>query len=625
MCGIFGWVLPSSRALDQESLVRLTDLLKHRGPDSAGYRLEEVEGGRWQVGLGHRRLAIIDLSPAGAQPMTDATGRLIIFNGEIYNYIELREELKQHQAHFSTNSDTEVLLRGLEVWGLDVLPKLRGMFAFACWDPKERELIIARDPFGKKPLYMAELPGGGLAFGSELHAIAAFPGIDRSFDWDALPEYLVHRYVPGPNTFFQSIKKLGPGHAAVWRNGSLSVKRYYTPPFSNGAPKPLSMAEAVNRFSDELKQSVRLRLRSDAPFGAFLSGGLDSATIVGLMSRELDAPVSTFSAGFQESEHSELPFARLVARHFKTDHEEIVVPSSAVFDLLPEAVSHRGAPVSEPSDIPILLLARQAARKVKMVLTGEGSDELLGGYPKHKFEPWIAQYQTLMPAALHDHVTAPLVGRLPYAGRRAATVMRALSQRDPASRMAVWFGAMSPDEADSFLARPRVRRPLDPFPFSGQGTALKRTLFFDQTSWLPDNLLERGDRMMMAAGLEGRMPFMDTHLAQVVASFPDSILLGAKGGKAVLRHAVRSMLPAEVLERRKVGFRVPVDQWFRTTLREYLHDHLLGPDSQVRAICDRARLAKTLDEHSSGSRNHEKLLWALLNLEIFMGVFKPSL
>ena len=343
------------------------------------------------------------------------------------------------------------------------------------------------------------------------------------------------------------------------------------------------------------------------------------------MSQELDAPVSTFSAGFEESKHSELPFARLVAKHFNTDHEEIVVPSSAVFDLLPDAVSHRGAPVSEPSDIPILLLARQAAKKVKMVLTGEGSDELLGGYPKHKFEPWIAQYQALMPAALHDRVTAPLVGRLPYAGRRAATVMRALAQRDPGSRMAVWFGAMSPEEADSFLAHPTARRPLDPFPFSGKGSALKRTLFFDQTSWLPDNLLERGDRMMMAAGLEGRMPFMDTELAKTVASFPDSILLGAKGGKAVLRQAVRSMLPAAVLERKKVGFRVPVDHWFRTTLRDYLHDHLLGPNSQIGALCNRRQLAHTLDEHSSGARNHEKLLWALLNLEIFMGVFEPSL
>jgi asparagine synthase (glutamine-hydrolysing) len=625
MCGIFGWAVPSSLALDRQALINLTDLLKHRGPDSAGYRIEEADGGRWQVALGHRRLAIIDLSPGGAQPMTDATGRQMIFNGEIYNYIELRDELRQHQAHFTSNSDTEVLLRGLEIWGLDVLPKLRGMFSFACWDPVKRELILARDPFGKKPLYMAELAGGGLVYGSELNAIAAFPGIDRSFDWDALPEYLVHRYVPGPNTFFRSIKKLAPGHLAIWKNGSLTIKRYYTPPFANPKTQRMSRQEAVSRFSDSLRESVRLRLRSDAPFGAFLSGGLDSATIVGIMSQELDAPVSTFSAEFHESEHSELPFARLVSKHFKTDHEEIVVPPSAVFDLLPGAVLHRGAPVSEPSDIPILLLSRQAAKKVKMVLTGEGSDELLGGYPKHKVEPWIARYQQLMPALLHDKLAAPLTARLPYAGRRAATVIRALSQRSPQSRMAVWFGAMSPREAENFLARPMPARALDQFPFSSQGSPLKRTLFFDQTSWLPDNLLERGDRMMMAAGLEGRMPFMDTKLAEMVATFPDSILLNAKGGKAVLRHAVRDMLPAEILERKKVGFRVPVDEWFRTTLRDYLHDHLLGSDSHVRTLCDPDRLAQTLDEHSKRTRDHEKLLWALLNLEIFARVFKPSL
>ena len=624
MCGIFGWATPSSRALDRETLVRLTDILQHRGPDSAGYRIETVDGGRWQVALGHRRLAIIDLSPGGAQPMSDADDRLLIFNGEIYNYIELREELKQHQVQFATNSDTEVLLKGLEVWGLDCLPKLRGMFAFACWDPKTRELILARDPFGKKPLYIAELEQGGIAFGSELSALAEFPGLDRSFDWDSLPEYLVYRYVPGPNTFFRSIKKLGPGHVAVWKDGALTVSRYYDPPYLNAPSVPIGTAEATDRFAEVLREAVQLRLRSDAPFGAFLSGGIDSATIVGLMSQELGRPVSTFSAGVQESEHSELPYARLVAKHFGTDHEEITVPSSAVFDHLPEAVWHRGAPVSEPSDIPILLLSRQASRKVKMVLTGEGSDELLGGYPKHRFESWISRYHALVPASLHDPVASMVLKGLPYGARRMATALRAISERSPSDRMPVWFGAMSAATASGFLAHPRKERAPDPYPFSARGSALKRTLFFDQTSWLPDNLLERGDRMMMGASIEGRMPFMDTRLAETVASFPESALLGAKGGKAILRRAVQQMLPAEVLTRRKVGFRVPVDDWFRTTLRDYLHDHLLGPDSQVRLMCEQAKLSSTFEEHAKGRRNHDKLLWALLNLEIFARVYRPS-
>jgi asparagine synthase (glutamine-hydrolysing) len=397
MCGILGWVLPTSRALDRERLVELTDMLRHRGPDSAGYWIDTMHEGGWQVALGHRRLAIIDLSPGGAQPMADPNGRRIIFNGEIYNYVELRRELEQHQAHFSTSSDTEVLFKGLEVQGTDILGKLRGMFAFAAWDPAERELVLARDPFGKKPLYLAELADGGLVFASELQAISAFPGLDRSFDWDSLPEYLVHRYVPGPNTFFRAIKKLPPGHFAVWRNGSLTVQRYYTPPFANAQPEAIAMDEAVDRFSSVLEEAVRLRLRSDAPFGAFLSGGIDSAAVVGLMTRELGRPVQTFSAGFQESEHSELPYARLVAEHFGSEHTEIVVPPTAVFDHLSEAVRHRGAPVSEPADIPNLLLSPQASQSVKMVLTGEGSDELLGGYPKHKFEPWVARYQSLMP------------------------------------------------------------------------------------------------------------------------------------------------------------------------------------------------------------------------------------
>ncbi|WP_046865514.1 asparagine synthase (glutamine-hydrolyzing) [Microvirga massiliensis] len=624
MCGIFGWVVPSARALDSQVLTELTDLLRHRGPDGAGYWVDTSENPDWQIALGHRRLAIIDLSPGGAQPMSDELGRQLIFNGEIYNYLELKEELKGHQAHFRTSSDTEVLLKGLEILGPDILPKLRGMFAFALWDPKRGELILARDAFGKKPLYIAELPEGGLIFGSELHALTAFPGLDRSFDWDSLEEYLVYRYVPGPNTFFRSIKKLPPGHFAVWSNGNLTIRRYYTPPFADTEPEPIGMNEAVKRFTETLQESVRLRLRSDAPFGAFLSGGIDSAAVVGLMSQELGRPVQTFSAGFSESDHSELPYARLVASHFRAHHHEIVVPSSAVFDFLSEAVWHRGAPVSEPADIPILLLAREAAKKVKMVLTGEGSDELLAGYPKHKFEPRISQYQWLLPSILQD-TTSALANRLPYGARRAATALRAFSVRDPEARMAVWFGAMSPTEAGALMAQSRPRRRLDPFPFSGSGSALKRTLLFDQTSWLPDNLLERGDRMMMAAGIEGRMPFMDVELARTVAAFPDHILLGAKGGKAVLREAVGRLLPREILKRRKVGFRVPVELWFRTTLRDYLHDHLLGADSQVAVMCDRNKLAQMFDEHTTGRRNHEKTLWALLNLEIFTRVFRPSL
>ena len=542
MCGIFGWILPSAQGLDRQTLIDLTDLLRHRGPDGDGYVIESVEKGSWQLAMSQRRLAIIDLSPGGAQPKRDGEN-LITYNGEIYNYLELREEMGQHQVAFQTSSDTEVLIKALRLWGTDALTKLRGMFAFAFWNEERRELVLARDPFGKKPLYIAETPQGGIVFGSELAAIAAFPGIDRGFDWDSLPEYLVHRYVPGPNTFFRAIKKLGPGHVATWRNGKLEVRRYYTPPYANAKTERIDMAEAVRRFTQTLKESVHLRLRSDAPFGAFLSGGIDSATIVALMSEEMSRPVSTFSAGFAESEHSELGFARIVAKRFKTDHNEIVVPSSAVFDHLEEAVWHRGAPVSEPSDIPILLLSRRASDSVKMVLTGEGSDELLGGYPKHKFEPWVSQYQRLMPRALHDSVAPSVMARLPYEASRAAIALRALTERDASARMSTWFGAMAPEEADALIAGRRARRQLDPFPFSSMGSPLKRILFFDQTSWLPDNLLERGDRMMMAAGIEGRMPFMDTKLAEVVSTFPDQIMLGAKGGKAVLRHAVRDRLP----------------------------------------------------------------------------------
>lgn len=628
MCGIFGTVVPSRHALDENTFAALTDRLRHRGPDASGYWLQRVNGGAWQVGLGHRRLSIIDLSPGGAQPMRDDAGRILTFNGEIYNYIELREELARHQQSFRSDSDTEVLLRALAVFGVGALQKLRGMFAFSMWDPTREELLLVRDPFGKKPLYMAELAGGGLVFGSELDAVAAFPGLDRSFDWESLPEYLLYRYVPGPNTFFKSIKKLPPGHFATWRDGRLVTSRYYTPPYAEdvGVAETGDIDQASGVFLEALREAVGLRLRSDAPFGAFLSGGIDSATIVALMSEQLANPVETFSIGFHEGEFSELPYARLVAKRFKTNHEEMLIPSEAVIENLPEASRHRGAPVSEPADIPILLLSKRASTRVKMVLTGEGSDELLGGYPKHKFERWVSRYQRVLPERLHRLIAPPLLKALPYAARRAAIALMAIGERDVATRATVWFGAAAPSDLKLLLGGREPSRPVDPFPFSSRNASpLKRMLFFDQTSWLPDNLLERGDRMMMAAGLEGRMPFMDTELSNVVARFPDRFLVGGAGGKVVLRRAMQDKLPSEILSRRKVGFRVPIHIWLRTTLQGYLRDHLLGPRSLSSGFYDRNVLSRIVDEHTEGRRNHEKLLWTLLNLEIFVRELKPSI
>src|ERR1039458_9206687 len=556
MCGIFGWAIGADNRQDRATLIRITDLMFHRGPDGSGYWLHDTSDGQYQIGLGHRRLSIIDIC-GGAQPMSSEDGRFtLIFNGEIYNYIELRQELAALGHQFRTTSDTEVLIEAYRAWGLDAIRRFRGMFAFALWDAVTQRLMLARDAFGKKPLFLAQRPGA-LLFGSEIEPLVQFPGFDRAFDSEALGHYLLNRYVPGPSTFFRSVKKLQPGHYAVWQSGKLEITRYFTPPFATTKPDVASFEEAIRMFETTFDEAVQIRMRSDAPFGAYLSGGIDSSAVVMTMAKHSTERVRTFSVGFHEPKYSELDHARVIAQRFGTDHHELVVDPDAFVDHWPTAVLRRGAPVTEASDIPILMLSKLASSSVKMVLTGEGADELMGGYPKHRAEPWIDLYQRLMPKVLHERVINPIMRTLPYGMRRAKTVALAAGERDLANRMRVWFGGVSVGEREAILRRAETLAPPDPYPFSSQiGSSMRRTLFFDQTSWLPDNLLERGDRMMMAGSIEGRMPFMDTVLAGVVARFPDKFLIGGKGGKTVLRAAMSKMLPPEILNRKKVGFRV---------------------------------------------------------------------
>src|SRR6185369_8960205 len=396
MCGIFAWVLAGAKRLDRDTLVRITDLMSHRGPDGAGYWLGDSDDGIHQIALGHRRLSIIDIQ-GGVQPMWSSDNSIgLTFNGEIYNYIELRKELIELGHTFQTSSDTEVVIEAYRAWGPAAIARFRGMFAFALWDKIEQRLVIGRDPFGKKPLFLAEMDGAWL-FSSEIEPIMQFPGIDRSLDHLALQEYLLNRYVPGPFTLFQAVTKLPPGCYAVWQAGKLSVTRYFVPPFATTVPDITNFSDAVHMFKETFEDSVRIRMRSDAPFGAYLSGGVDSSAVVATMVRQSSERVRTFSVGFQETKYSELDFARAIAERYETDHHEVVVDPESFMEQWPTAVLRRGAPVSEPADIAILLLSKMASHSVKMVLTGEGSDELMGGYPKHRAEPWIELYHRIMP------------------------------------------------------------------------------------------------------------------------------------------------------------------------------------------------------------------------------------
>jgi asparagine synthase (glutamine-hydrolysing) len=390
-------------------------------------------------------------------------------------------------------------------------------------------------------------------------------------------------------------------------------------PDRDPAPPKRANGEAVGEFLARLDESVKLQMVSDVPFGAYLSGGLDSSTIVALMTRH-NTKVKTFSVGFTEDAYSELEYAGEVARHFGTDHHELVVDSTDLIQHLPKLVGYRDAPVTEPSDIPIYMLSKEASKSVKMVLTGEGSDEVLGGYPKHVFERFAQGYQQLVPGYIRHHLIQPLTQSLPYGFRRAKTAVTNLNIEDWPERYARWFGALNNRERDQLTvlrvsASDRERCP--PFDADPQASPLRRILYSDQTSWLPDNLLERGDRMTMAASIESRVPFLDHQLAGYVSSLPDSYRVKGLKTKWILRQAAQSLIPEKILNRPKVGFRVPVSKWFQGPMKDYLRGHLQGAESKTRGYYDPQVLDRVVGDHIEGRQNHEKLLWALLNLEIW--------
>jgi asparagine synthase (glutamine-hydrolysing) len=619
MCGIAGYLAPTPADQAPHGLRLMATRIAHRGPDGEGFFEAATADQRYRVGFAHRRLAIIDLD-TGRQPMKNEDGTVwVVFNGEIYNFAELRDELIGLGHVFSTRSDTETLVHAWEAWGTDCVTRLAGMFAFALWDSRKQILFLARDRFGKKPLFIAQ-PAGALVFASEIKALNAWPGLSTELDENAVWGYFEYRYVPGPQTLWRGIRKLMPGHFLVWQAGVVQEHCYWMPPDGRrwvAGPLP---ADPVAGFREQLDRAVRLRMVSDVPFGAFLSGGIDSSSVVALMTRHSGLPIKTFSVGFAESAYSELRFANQVAKRYRTEHRELQISATQIVDHLPTLAWFRDAPVTEASDVPIYLLALEARKTVKMVLTGEGSDEVLAGYPKHSFERLAGAW--MRAPRLIRRAIAAAIGALPQSFWRAHTVVSTLAIANFDERMPRWFGALSREECVPLLqALPQRLRPAaaaaaaDP-----AASSLRRILYFDQTSWLPDNLLERGDRMTMAASVEGRMPFMDHALVDYVSALPDTYRMRGLTSKWILREAMRDLLPAFVVGRPKVGFKVPINLWFRGHLREYLNDCLAGPSSLTRHFYRADMLARILDEHQRGLRNHEKLLWCMLNLEVWLRV-----
>jgi len=626
MCGIAGIIATGvSHDTLRHSLSELTQAISHRGPD--GYGVSDILASQngASIILGHRRLSLVDLV-GGVQPMCDTKGDIeLVFNGEIYNFPELQQRLIELGYQFRTRSDTEVLLHAYLEYGENCVDHLNGMFAIAIWDKRVDKLFIARDTFGEKPFFYC-IDDDRFIFSSEIKSFEQLERNNLTINQDALWNCSVLRYAPGSATVYKQIKKLEPGCRA-WLDPStykLDITRYFeTPDLKPQRPtKPDSRTanDIETQFMNLLSNAVELRTNCDVSFGAFLSGGIDSASIVALMTRHLDRPVQTFSVGFEQQEFSELSSASIVAETFKTDHHECVIRDEDIINHLEEAVYFRDGPVSEPSDVPILLLSRMAAKSVKMVMTGEGSDEILGGYPKHVYERY-SRYTDLIPSAMKPVLDKMQSALIPAKYNRAKIGLSSLLSANYSDRMQVWFGSMTLARRSQIFNQSfqDAINLDDPWTFKKpEGSRLRNILSFDQSVWLPNNLLERGDRMTMAASIEARMPFLDTRLAEFASAMPEQYRIEHSNTKVVLRNAVNRILPAEIINRPKVGFKVPIAQWFRTTLEDYLHAHLLGPDSILKEMINQSYVEQLLKEHKQSKANHEKLLWSLLNLELWL-------
>lgn len=621
MCGICGELRFDGRPPGAGELLAMREQLVHRGPDSDGLFIDDRGG----CGLAFRRLRIIDLTPNASQPMANEDGSVqIVFNGEIYNFGTLRAGLVDRGHRFRSQSDTETIVHLYEEKGADCVDDLDGMFAMAIWDARARRLVLARDRVGKKPLFIYR-DARRLAFASEIKAFFVHPDIPIDVDPDAIPYYFIHGYVPGPSTFYRHVRQLEPGTVlTVDADGQTASRRYWRfalPPAQSVARVDAAAAAAGVR--ERLTRAVERRLVSDVPLGAFLSGGLDSTIVVGLMSGLMKEPVKTFSIGFEgDAAYDETRFARLAAERFKTDHTEFRVTPSAI-DLIDTLVWHHDGPFGDSSAIPTSIVSRLTREKVTVVLTGDGGDELFAGYMRF----YAALLSERIPPALGTAASAAL-GRLPAPARDRHWLARAQRFAAPLGRpiderVTAWnslfFGDLS-----RLLRRDFVESltPIDPLHYlaaerpllEGRST-LARLLHANFTSYLADDLLVKTDRCTMASSLEARSPFLDRELVEYAAALPDDLKLRGRQTKFILRRAFADLLPQEIAARGKMGFGVPVGAWFRGALREYVRDLLLAPDARYREMLDGSFVERTVERHLAGTATLGPQLWSLVCFE----------
>jgi asparagine synthase (glutamine-hydrolysing) len=615
MCGIAGIVNFSADQTDPQIVRSMMDVMRHRGPDGEGIYANR------HVALGHVRLSIIDVA-GSRQPLANEDDSIwVTFNGEIYNYRELREELLAKRHHLRTQGDTEILVHLYEEHGPEMVHRLIGMFAFAIWDKEHRQLFLARDRMGIKPLYYCR-HGNDFVFASEVKAFFQHPEIPLRPSQEGIWHYLTYRSVPSPATLFENIIKVRPGHLIVVNESGVQCRPYWDIPLKPRAELSSRAVENPRQMQDHVESalttSVKRRLISDVPLGAFLSGGVDSSLIVALMSKLTDAPVRTYSVGFRNFPSSELPYAKMVADQYGTDHHELVLEEDCFADHLEKLTWIRDSPLSEPADVPLYLLSAMARRDVKVLLSGEGSDELFGGYPKHAYDRF-APVVSRVPGELSRWIGSKLPGRL----RRMEVALTSLCLRDPVERWAQWFSPFTTREKSLLMpAADCWPNPTREYVERAKGTAsLDAMLYTDCKLWLPDNLLDRGDRMTMGASVEGRVPFLDHELVEYAFTLPMNMKVRGFARKYVVRQIALKYLPRRVVCRRKVGFRLPLADWFRGRLRDMCYDRICTRDGLMAQVLSRPELQKVLDDHCSGRKDNWLQIWTLLGLSVWSSLF----
>ncbi|HEX6824590.1 MAG TPA: asparagine synthase (glutamine-hydrolyzing) [Candidatus Sulfotelmatobacter sp.] len=626
MCGICG-VFYSDRTqhANRETLAVMNRQIVHRGPDDDGFF---VEG---NVGLAMRRLSIIDVQ-AGHQPLSNELGSIwIVFNGEIYNHQDLRKDLEMRGHHYRTHSDTESIVHLYEEYGTKCVEHLRGMFAFAIWDRPKKTLFIARDRLGIKPLYY-RYDGRTLLFGSEIKTILAYPGVHPEFDSSTLAEYLAFGYLSGEHTMYAGIRKLMPGHTlSVDESGQLQIRQYWDLTI-NADDGSRSAAFYVSQYREQLEQCVASHLMSDVPLGVFLSGGLDSSAIAALTTKIRNEPIETFSVGYGEDAFSELPYARSVAEHLRSKHHEVHLSRDEFFQTLPRLIWHEDEPVVWPSSVSLYFVARLARERVTVVLTGEGSDETLGGYTRYAWTLLNTRmdrvYRTMTPASLRRMLRERLVTS-PLSGALKRKLEHTFLGRDGASWPSFYFdnfySAFSAAEQEDLLTPEAAAAAQDAYAASmyqwekSSGDLLHRLLYTDIKTYLVE-LLMKQDQMSMAASVESRVPFLDHQLVELTARIPAKHSIDGMAGKSILKAAVKDLLPSSIVYRKKMGFPTPWAYWLEGATIDHIQEQLTEPRTLERGLFRPEAISRIIAEHRAGYRDHGNRIWRLLNLELWFRV-----